>query len=458
MFKDPVAEPSQAEETAVQTWPGGSVERPARHGRAAPRALDCYLAEIRDIPVLKREQEAELARRMRQAEVELRRGLLALPEAARVLVERWTRLRAAGRVTGPWSARHRGGERDASPHVDRVLTHLQRSLERLERTARGPRAAPERRRLAARITRTLGNLDATPELLQEIYRELEARGGVAASSPGWVRARRAHAELSDAKNTFMRHNLRLVVSVAKGFRSLGVEFEDLIEEGNLSLMRAVEKFDAERGFRFSTYAVWWIRQACIRALQRTSRTIRLPSHLYDRLLRYRRILAHWSRDHREEPSLGDLAEALEVGEDELTQLIQADRRPLGLHEPVEGTEKASVADRLSSGAVSADEALDGLRLQGEIPTLLTRLSRRERQVLEWRFGLAEEQEKTLQAIGDSLGLSRERVRQIEREALAKLRRQAELKGLHDLLGRVAAQPAGSTEEPGSKSLRMRRKR
>ncbi len=423
----------------------GAARSPGRRPAASPDILDCYLADIRDIPLLSGEQELALSRRMRRAEAELRRSLLETPAAARLLARRWRRLRRAGRVTGGLSVLHRGGgDGDASQHVNGCMAQVERVLGRLDEVAHGRRrgAASARRALRARLTRILERLDPTPEVLAEIHRALKAESeDPALTAREWARerarARRACRSLTEAKNTFMRRNLRLVVSVAKGFRGMGVEFEDLIEEGNLSLMRAVEKFDPERGFRFSTYAVWWIRQACIRAVQNTSRTIRLPTHLYDRLLKYRRILANWHRDHAEDPSLADVAREMGVSEDELAELVQADRRPLGLDEPVSGSDDVVVADRIRHDE-DADAVLDGLRLQGEIPSLLARLSPRERRVLEWRFGLGEGPEQTLQAVGDTLGLSRERVRQIEREALVKLRGEAEVRGLRSLLdGEVA---------------------
>jgi RNA polymerase sigma factor (sigma-70 family) len=284
----------------------------------------------------------------------------------------------------------------------------------------------ERRRRGSRREEATA---AIREIEQEVglaAAELDARIRIAAD---------ALEDLSDARDLFVRHNLKLVVSVAKDFRNMGVPFLDLIQEGNTGLVRAVEKFDHRQGCRFSTYGVWWIRQSCIRAIQNTSRTVRLPTNLHDRLLRFRRALSSFDG----EPDLSEIARVLGEQEADVEALLQYDRRPLGLDEPVPGADSLTVGDRIEDEAHQPmDEVLDACSIEMETPQLLEALPDRERRVIEWRFGLGGLAERTLQEIGEELGLSRERVRQIERGALERLRATAEERGLGALVQDISA--------------------
>jgi RNA polymerase sigma factor (sigma-70 family) len=243
----------------------------------------------------------------------------------------------------------------------------------------------------------------------------------------------AHARaLREARNRFAEHNLKLVIKIAREFSGMGLPLIDLVQEGNLGLLHAVEKFDYRRGARFSTYGSWWIRQACIRAIQNQSRTIRLPSHVYDQAIRMERARAEFSARLGRAPETAELSAALQVSEDRVEDLSLACRKLVSLEDPVLGSDDRSVADAIADPAdEDLGDSIDRNRIAGELGDLLHDLPKREQQLLRWRFGFGRERPHTLREIGDRLGLSRERVRQIESGALARLREGLEERNLLD---------------------------
>jgi RNA polymerase primary sigma factor len=390
---------------------------PKTSGRAPSETsadpMRAYMRQVETLPKMAREDEVDAGKRIERSQREVLATLLAAPFARELLA---------------------AGDDGPSPEqLERAIALLAGYERRLERAER---ELAEDRGHAREMDADRRELTRQRRRRAAIVRDVERSAGMSASDlrQTWLAVQRSDDEVARAKADLVRGHLRHVVYSARRYRGRGLPLADLVQEGNIGLMTAANKYDYRLGNRFATYANWWIRQAMIRALSIHGRTVRLPTHRTESLSQLNRARRQLAQSLRREPTIDELARELRVHRDQVEDLLVWARSVVSLEMPIGGDADARLSDLLADPGVELPSATAmTAELAEAAREHMSVLSPREREVLSLRFGIEDDRDLTLEQIGERFGVTRERVRQIEARALAKLRHPTRSRALRGFL-------------------------